>query len=182
MEEREDAKIFEPATCSSLSSHARRCAKSPASSPSASYSSSVFRSAARNPLLPRSLRGNPSPPSAARESIFSPASLRAKIRPRRPKIPPQSTFSRPCSSDLVLEASKARSVPLLFRHIFPSILFHNPAPVLDSFDSVPAREILVAAGDEPPEARDGPATTPDWICSDGIRGIHPCFCYSSAYA
>ena len=122
------------------------------------------------------------PPSAARESIFSPASLRAKIRPRRAKIPPQSTFSRPCSSDLVLEASKARSVPLLFRHIFPSILFHNPAPVLDSFDSVPAPEILVAAGDEPPEARDGPATTPDWICSEGIRRIRPCFCYSSAYA
>ena len=59
---------------------------------------------------------------------------------------------------------------------------HNPARVLDSLDSVPAREILVAAGDEPPEARDGPATTPDWICSDGIRGIRPCFCYSSGYA
>jgi hypothetical protein len=153
VEEREDAKIFEPATCSSLSSHAQRCAKLLAPSPSASYSSSIFRSAACNPLLPRPLHRNPSPPSAARESIFSPASLRVKILP-------QSNFSRPCSSDLVLEPSKARFVPLLFRHIFPSILFHNLAPVLDSFDSVLARKILVAAGDEPPEARDGPATTP----------------------
>lgn len=79
MEERERAKKIEPATLSSLISHEARCTKSPASSPSTSYSASVFshaqircaRALSFSPigcariLLPRLLQ-------PARESSFSP--------------------------------------------------------------------------------------------------------------
>jgi hypothetical protein len=102
--ENEQKKKIEPATHSSLISLTARCAKSPASSPAASYSIGIF--------YRTQIRSARESSAVARESSM----LRAKIL-----LNPTT----PASSDLFAETTKARSVPhhtFLFHLLFPTRL------------------------------------------------------------